>query len=445
MKTKIFTLILVALLSLQLSAQNSFTAYGWKAGTYDTPLCQGPLSITIPDGDITSIECYEQEDYYFIHGGDWINNKWYGLIYDTFYGPCPLVIIDTETGAVDTIGYTEASITGLTHDYSTGITYIIGYSGFMGTINLETAEVTDLGPISIPGALSIACDSEGNMYALSGDDNLYKIDVESLTSEIVGPLGIDFAGETDLCFDRSTNTLYGLISGWALADKGLYEIDVNTGIATQLSQYPYNISGLAIPYDPTITTTHDLGVSAVTPAITEVNTAVNPTVTIENVGNTVENTFNIEFIISDGMMDVYTSAKTVSQTIQAGNELEITMDDAWTPEFEGIYTITATVTVNDDANTANNTFTATCDVTIDVKNHLADQIKIYPIPSNGILNVDIPEDLYLSVYDQTGRTVKSVHISSGSVIDLSNENKGLYLLNFINKEGKTFTKRVVIQ
>ncbi len=445
MKTKIFTLILAALFTFQLSAQNDITAYAWKSGTYTTPLCQGPISLTIPEGEYTSIECYEQDDYYFTHGADWINNKWYGLIYDTFGGDCPLVIIDTETGELETIGTSAPSLTGMAHDYSTGNTYVIGFSGFLGKINLETGEVTDLGASGMPDATALACDLDGNLYAISNDGNLYKIDINSLTSEVVGPLGFDQSGETGLSFDRNTNKLYATLSAWEVSEQGLYEIDINTGNATLLNAIPYTIGGLVIPYEAGTTTTHDLGVSAVTPDLTEVNIAVNPTITVENLGDTAETTFDIELVINDGTSDVYTSSKTVSQTIQAGNDLEIPMDEAWTPETDGIYTMTATVTVDDDTNLDNNTLITTCDVTVDIENKLAEEIKIYPVPSNGILNITVPEDLHLVIYDQTGRTVKSEQISNGSIIDLTKENKGLYLLNFINKEGKTFTKRVVIQ
>ncbi len=446
MKTKLFTLIIAALFTLQLSAQNDITAYAWKAGTYSTPLCQGPLSMTIPGGELTSIACYEDADYYFIHGGDWINNKWYGLIYDTMNGDCPLVIIDTITGELQFIANTVPSVTGLAHDYSTNTTYILGFSGFMGEIDLGTGAVTDLGYSGVTDAIALACDTNGNLYAVSNDDNLHKIDIQEddITSEVVGPLGISQGGETGLCFDRNTNKLYGSLSGWGGAVRGLYEIDINTGEATLLQETGYSIAGLAIPY--TLVANHDLGVSAVTPGLThEVGDGIFPTATIENTGNIEETTYEIEYIISDGSNDVYTSTKTISQTILPGNELEITMDDEWAPEFLGVYTIAATVTANEDSNVVNNTLISTCDVHVDIENYLAEEIKVYPVPSNGVFNIDIKEELHLIIYDQTGRPVLNQVVNGSAVIDLTKNAAGLYLMNFINNKGENYTRRVVVE
>jgi len=332
MNTKIITLFILALFSLQLSAQNEITAYAWKAGIYTTPLCQGPLSITIPDGELTSIECYQQPDYYFIHGADWIDNKWYGLIYDTSGGDCPLITVDTQTGAVDTIGLAGPSITGLAHDYSTGTTYVQDFGGGLSTINLATAELTNIGATGLNG-LALACDLGGQLYCVDYDNNLSKVDKNTGATELVGSLGIEISGENGLCFDRYTNKLYGLLSASDPAEKGLCEIDINTGNATVLSNNTYNISGLAIPYDPTT----------------------------------------------------------------------------------GIENITI------------------------------EEIKIYPVPSNGVFNISVTEDFHLSVYSQTGRMVKSEHINSESTIDLSEEAIGLYILNLVNNKGEYFTKRVVIR
>ena len=205
-------------------------------------------------------------DYYFISGGDWINNQWYGIMYDTFGKPCPLVIIDTKTGAVDTIGYSQPMITGFAYDYSSGLAYILGFGGELGTIDLETGEVTDIGISGVYQASALACNLEGQLYAISNDGYLYIIDKTTAASEVVGGLGFSYVGEAGLSFDRNTNTLYGLIPSFIPPEKGSFEININTGSTTQVCALPYNFGGLSIPYEDT-TTTYNLGVYNMTPPL----------------------------------------------------------------------------------------------------------------------------------------------------------------------------------
>ncbi len=337
MKVRMFTLFFTVVFFTQLLTAQDFTAYAWKAGAETNLLCQGPVILS-PGCEINSLVCYEPpiyEGYYFISAGDWINGVWYGIMYDTMQGDCPLVIVDEITGAVDTIGFSEPMITGFAYDYSTEVAYVLSFYGELGTINLATGAITELGNVGISDVNALACSLDGQLYATANDGNLYEINANDVTSNVVGPLGFNFNSENALCFDRNNNTLYGLINtSWGeTAEQGLYEIDINTGDATLLCAIPYPFGGLAIPY---------------------------------HLPNSIEN-------------------------------------------------------------------------------NLKDDIKINMVSSDGIINIQVEEILNLVVYDMTGHAILSKTISNSSVIDLSNESKGMYLLNFRNNEGVSFSKRIMIQ
>jgi len=101
---------------------------------------------------------------------------------------------------------------------------------------------------------------------------------------------------------------------------------------------------------------HDLAVIEINPLFVELGESVFPSVILYNNGYETETDFTVEFVGSDG----YTSTKILSgQTFEAFNSLEIEMDDAWTPS-SGIHTLTATVTVANDANTSNNQMEQSC-------------------------------------------------------------------------------------
>ncbi|QCE40903.1 right-handed parallel beta-helix repeat-containing protein [Psychroserpens sp. NJDZ02] len=71
---------------------------------------------------------------------------------------------------------------------------------------------------------------------------------------------------------------------------------------------------------------------------------------------------------------------------------------------------------------------------------LAEAILVYPNPTNGILHTDIKNLDRITVYDITGRYIKT--ITPESTIDLSELSPGTYLLKILSK-GRTLTTKVV--
>ncbi|MCC6690266.1 MAG: T9SS type A sorting domain-containing protein [Bacteroidia bacterium] len=80
--------------------------------------------------------------------------------------------------------------------------------------------------------------------------------------------------------------------------------------------------------------------------------------------------------------------------------------------------------------------------------HKEDGIKIYPIPSNGILNIAVPFELRngeLSIYNLSGIVVKNIKTNENVEInlDVSALSAGVYFLE-LKKEGKQLHSKIII-
>lgn len=89
------------------------------------------------------------------------------------------------------------------------------------------------------------------------------------------------------------------------------------------------------------------------------------------------------------------------------------------------------------------------DLSSDNEISIADFLKVYPNPSNGIVNISKPEGKFNSVkiITSTGRVV-SEHEWNLSVagLDLSDLNKGVYFILFYDREsGRTIAKKLILQ
>ncbi len=85
---------------------------------------------------------------------------------------------------------------------------------------------------------------------------------------------------------------------------------------------------------------------------------------------------------------------------------------------------------------------------LDIEELTSATIEVSPNPSNGIINITSAQDMdgvSLNVVNLVGQTVMNAEINGMTQkLDLTNLNKGIYLMNF-SKEGKTVTKKVVLK
>jgi len=218
------------------------TAFAWNAhhdggvGVTGT----GPINVVLQSGVMTQIAVDNSD---FIAAADYVGLEIYGIRYADGV-PCPLVKIDPVTGVVTNIGGGAVDLVGFTYDVTTETAYVIDFNGMLGTINLETGEVTNIGG-DYTSVIGLACDTSGNLIAISLADHIASIDKTTGTSTIIGNLGVNINYAQDICYDRDNNILYGAL----YTDQGaIYIINTTTGAATLVSEVIDELTGFAIPY-----------------------------------------------------------------------------------------------------------------------------------------------------------------------------------------------------
>ncbi|WP_179317334.1 T9SS type A sorting domain-containing protein [Winogradskyella undariae] len=86
------------------------------------------------------------------------------------------------------------------------------------------------------------------------------------------------------------------------------------------------------------------------------------------------------------------------------------------------------------------------DSSLSVEESQLSKIKVYPTNVINELNISSSEDLYATVYDLLGRSVKEIKvISNGDTIDFSELSAQPYIVKFTNGNGNSITKKIVKQ
>lgn len=149
----------------------------------------------------------------------------------------------TSTGGVSGIGMLGVpdQMTGLAWDRGRGVMYGIVFGGSFWQVNLTTGHSTLVGQTGIarPGGLAVN-PANGNVYGVSYDGQVFRVNPMTGAASIIGtPANQNLAG---LSFAPDGRAIAGRVSLG-----GLFEIDLNSGVQTQLFSGP-SLSGLG--FDP---------------------------------------------------------------------------------------------------------------------------------------------------------------------------------------------------
>ena len=160
----------------------------------------------------------------------------------------------------------------------------------------------------------------------------------------------------------------------------------------------------------------------------------------EEIGNS---GITLEATVS-GTNNVYQWYKNNSPITDATNKM-LVISDASTSD-NGFYYCRVTNTVVTGLTIQTENVTLTFNSALSVKDEeLAKTIKLYPIPTNGIINLKLSSNNVLKkieVFSVLGKKVKTINSLIQQSIDISSLPSGVYILNMITKKGKV-TKRVV--
>lgn len=178
-------------------------------------------------------------------GGAFYRNNFYGIRNINMFGSLTGVVtevIDTGTWTMtaqvfaDTPSYALLPV-GMTYDVITGKVYGIFYNDNLSGLNLVQYNAKTLVPEIINGVsgkvmfLAIAASTDGNLYMISADGDLYTINRRTARVSLVGPTGVNVASYSQsMTWDTNTNSLL-----WAAITpnrSALYSVNPETGEAT---------------------------------------------------------------------------------------------------------------------------------------------------------------------------------------------------------------------
>lgn len=170
--------------------------------------------------------------------------------------------MDLATGESETIKKLgEITIPAdMSYDYSTSTMYSVANSetvdgvSALSSVNLENGNITTVVDDLGYSCKAIAIDARGQLYALTNNGMLLKVNKSNGENVVIGNTGISLASWWNfqsMEFDRKTGVLY--LAAWGRDEKTtLYTIDVATGAATRVGTIGdgTHTVALSIPYEP---------------------------------------------------------------------------------------------------------------------------------------------------------------------------------------------------
>lgn len=114
----------------------------------------------------------------------------------------------------------------------------------------------------------------------------------------------------------------------------------------------------------------------------------------------------------------------------------------WTPDFKG--TATLTVNINNACGEGNNAITINVKSTFDVSEDSINA-KLYPNPTSGDINIEVPEMQHITITNTLGQTVVDMELDADtSSINMAQFGTGMYLIR-IQTENSSCTKRFRVE
>ena len=190
-----------------------------------------------------------------IHAGEYYSGRLYAYTSTWASEPRQFVVLDTITWTPVSSVRTEDFVQDMAYDYSTATMYGIRVSGDASelvTIDLATGACT---PVGSTGANlhALACDVEGQLYAMDSEGNLCTVNKATGQLTVVGSTGVtDVAYLQSMAFDHNTGRLFWAHTG-NMTQGELYEVDPATAALTPLGTTlfdgrPSELVALYVPY-----------------------------------------------------------------------------------------------------------------------------------------------------------------------------------------------------
>lgn len=158
----------------------------------------------------------------------------------------------------------DCEISDMAYNYADQKLYTVAYKNggtYLCTMDIYDGSMTDIGKFS-KKILTLGCTTEGQLYGLSKDGELCKIDKSSAKYEVVGKVSetesddwVTLNYRQSMAYDHNTDTMYWYVFSYNSATKKMISrldtIDLKTGKTKEVGKFDEacEVSGLFIPYD----------------------------------------------------------------------------------------------------------------------------------------------------------------------------------------------------
>lgn len=410
--------------------ENAYTSNVYQSDDYS--------SINLTNGNLTSVGPNTYDE--FPCGEDYNGTSIYRIYTDNSIGT---VLPDGSFYNLGMVtGVTEGTLSGLAYDWNNEKWYIgtiistqVGsaneYYYKLYSLNLSNFTATLIGDQSSQYLLrGLDMASDGFLYAVDLlTSNLVKINPANANITSVGSTGLTLNYGQDVAFDEVEQKLYSIAfdyrSSSDMSSKfGYY--NMSTGAFTEIKDYGLDQFGtICITKEPI-----DLAMVSTTPVDNATGTEVSANVFV---------TFNKGIIANDLTgITISPDPTGVSASIN-GSILTIAHNNF---DYETTYTVTIPAEAIKDYNSEIKwTFTTETDINVSTEN--TNVMKVYPNPSNGLVNIQVTENSFVKVADINGRIIETYTVNDNSTITFT-QVPGIYLI-YVENNGKVYTEKVIIE
>ena len=227
---------------------NLVSAASWSQYTSSSQYPYGVYSFSVPS---MAKEVLKQSSNINANGGGaFYNDRFHFVHFTQLYGAIFASYYEYDVNTWKVVKYDDLRDNAMiavsaTYDQTSGKVYGCFYTSDLkgltiGTVDYDKAEREVLCPTDLT-FLVMAADKYGRLFGIDRNADLYRIDKKTGAQTKIGNTGVTIgAYYQSAAFDFKTNKLYWASASDSEENNVLYEVNVNTGQATEIKEFPDN-------------------------------------------------------------------------------------------------------------------------------------------------------------------------------------------------------------
>ena len=227
---------------------NLVSAASWSQYTSCSQYPYGVYSFSVPS--MTKEVLKQSSNINANGGGAFYNDRFHFVHFTQLYGAIFASYYEYDVNTWKVVKYDDLRDNAMiavsaTYDQTSGKVYGCFYTSDLkgltiGTVDYDKAEREVLCPTDLT-FLVMAADKYGRLFGIDRNADLYRIDKKTGAQTKIGNTGVTIgAYYQSAAFDFKTNKLYWASASDSEENNVLYEVNVNTGQATEIKEFPDN-------------------------------------------------------------------------------------------------------------------------------------------------------------------------------------------------------------